>query len=192
MSDAPADGLTRLLLAARGGDVEAWGDAFERVYAELRRLADGHLRKEATPGSLQPTVLVHEAYLRLVPEEGARSQFETRRAFFGAASNAMRRILVDRARRRLSEKGGGGRRAVTFFDLGVEAEEDRVDVLSLDEALASLERRSPELAEVVRLRFFGGLSPEGIAEQLGSSVRTVGRQWRFARAWLYERMGAEG
>lgn len=169
-------------------DKQAASDLLPHVYAELRRLASvlsGRLRPGQT---LQPTALVHEAYLRLV--RGKDPGWEGRRHFFGAAARAMREILIEQARRKASLKRGGpsaGR---------VELAEDVIviappaeDLLALDESLQNLQTIRPDLAEVVMLRYFTGLSFEEAAGVVGSSVSTVKRQWRFARAWLARELG---
>ena len=186
MEDSRAE-VTAYLERLKSGDAAALDQLLPIVYRELHQMAERAMRKERSGDSLQPTALVNEAYMRLVGSSGAAPEFENRRVFFGAAAEAMRRVLIDRARARNAEKRGEGKQAVTFHDLAVEVEED-VDLLALDEALAALEGRSPEMADAVKLRFFGGLSPEEAAEVLGVSESTFFRQWRFARAWLYERM----
>ena len=181
---APSD-VTLLLQAAGDGDAGAYDRLIPILYEELRRMARGQLRRERSDHTLQPTELVSEAYLRLVA--GAAS-FENKAHFFGAASIAMRRILVDHARQRASQKRGGALQRVTFADLAVETEDPNVDLVALDEALVELEAKDGRLAKLVNLRFFGGLSIKQSAELLGLSPATVKRDWAFARAWLLERM----
>lgn len=155
------------------------------IYDDLHAMAEGQLRRERADHSLQPTELVSEAYLRLI--DGAPA-FENRAHFFGAAATAMRRILVDHARRRAAEKRGGDQVRVTFEELAVPAVEPSVDVVALDDALTALEEEEPRLARVVELRYFVGFSIDETAEMLGVSTATVKRDWTYARAWLMDRM----
>jgi RNA polymerase sigma factor (TIGR02999 family) len=176
--------ITRLLDRWAEGDTEALKSLMPLVYDELRRLADAHLRHERAEHTLQPTALVHEAYLRLSGLKEMR--LDNRAHFFGAAAEVMRRVLVDHARRRNAEKRGGGVRPVTEVDPAFETPLDlRLDLLALDEALNELAAFAPDKARVVELRFFGGLSVEETAEFLTMSPATVKRHWAFARAWLY-------
>jgi len=181
--------VTRLLAAARGGERPALQELYALVYSELRGLAEARLRRERRGHTLQPTALVNEVYLRLDP---SKDSWENRRHFFGAASQAMRRILVDHARRRLADKRGAGLERVTLADLDIASPEADLDLVALDTALEGLERDEPRLAEVVTLRVFAGMSIEQTAEALELSPATVKRDWVFARAWLAERMGSSG
>ncbi|MEO0649512.1 MAG: ECF-type sigma factor [Planctomycetota bacterium] len=156
----------------------------ELAHAELRRMAEWEMRREAPGRTLQPTALVHEAYLRL----GGEVDWEGRAHFFGAAAQAMRRVLIDEARKRQAAKRGGGAERVSLSELVDGAEGDDLDLLALDEALDRLEAESPRLAEVVRLRYFVGLSVEATADLLGVAPVTVKRDWKYARAWLLSRM----
>jgi RNA polymerase sigma-70 factor, ECF subfamily len=183
----PGD-LTLLLQAAGSGDREAYARLYEAVYAELRRVAGANLRREASGHTLQPTALVNEAYLRLAPD----TAWENRRHFFGAAAEAMRCILVDHARKRRSGKRGGDFERVTLYGVDVAADDRVVDVLAVDAALTELAASRPRLAQLVGLRCFAGMSIEEAAEALGISAATAKRDWAFARAWLVERLGAEG
>jgi RNA polymerase sigma factor (TIGR02999 family) len=176
--------ITRLLAAA-DGDPAAASRLYEAVYGELRALAAASLRRESAGHTLQPTALVNEAYLRLLPGQAG---WENRRHFFGAAAQAMRRILVDHARRRAAVKRGDGLERVTFTDLAVAIPEPDVDVEALEEALVALEAEDARLAQVVTLRYFGGFGIEEIGQILGTSPATVKRDWEFARTWLYERL----
>jgi RNA polymerase sigma factor (TIGR02999 family) len=180
--------VTRLLGAAGAGDRAALERLYLQVYDELRRLAESRLRRERAGHTLQPTALVNEAYLRLDPEA---STWENRRHFFGAAAQAMRRILVDHARQKLANKRDGGAR-VTLADLDIQAPEEDLDVLAVSEALDVLAQEDPRLSEVVSLRFFAGMSVEETARALDVSPITIKRDWAFARAWLCERIGASG
>jgi RNA polymerase sigma factor (TIGR02999 family) len=183
--------VTRILDGAAGLTRE---QVLERlapvVYDELRTLAAAHLRRERPDHSLQPTALVHEAYLRLVG--GEHAPWEDRGHFFRAAARAMRRILIEQARRRGRQKRGGGRVRVSL-DVPLASTWDDPDrMLALDEALRRLEGQDPRSAEVVQLRYFGGLSVRETAEALGTSERTVKREWTFARAWLRNALGEGG
>jgi RNA polymerase sigma factor (TIGR02999 family) len=176
MSDA-----TRLIEAAAGGDRKAAADLLPLVYDELRRLAAAKLASEAAGHSLNPTALVHEAYLRLIGDQ----QFAGRGHFFAAAAEAMRRILIEQARRKRSQKRGGGWRRVDLDQAEAITTSPPEDLLALDEALQRLSRRDPTASRLVELRFFAGLSIEQAAEALGLSTATAYRHWTFARAWLH-------
>jgi RNA polymerase sigma-70 factor (ECF subfamily) len=181
--------VTRLLVAARDGERRALEQLYAVVYGELRGMAEAQLRRERGGHTLQPTALVNEVYLRLDP---ARDSWQNRRHFFGAASQAMRRILVDHARRRLADKRGAGLERVTFADLDVAAPQADFDLVALDGALEELQHDEPRLAEVVTMRVFAGMSIDETAQALELSPATVKRDWNFARAWLADRMGAAG
>lgn len=159
------------------------------VYEELRRIAAARMAQEAAGQTLQPTALVHEAWLRLVGEGGRN--WQNRAHFFGAASEAMRRILIESARRKARLKRGGGQVRVDLdsFELAAASPDERV--LLIDEALARLEKKNPELGRIVSLKFFGGLTNDEVAEMLGVNEKTVRRQWTFAKAWLLENISAE-
>jgi len=172
--------VTRLLEAAAGGDRQAAADLLPLVYDELRRLAAAKLAVEAPGHSLNPTALVHEAYLRLVGDQ----QFDGQGHFFAAAAEAMRRILVNHARDRNRLKRGGGRRRVDLDRLTGLAAAGDDDLLGLDDALDRLAEDYPAAAELVKLRFFGGMTLGEAAEALGMFRRTADRHWSFARAWL--------
>ena len=178
--------LTELLRQAGGGNAVAQRRLLEQVYDELRRQAGSMMRRERPGHTLQPTALVHEAYMRLQTD---RVSWENRAHFFGAAAEAMRRVLVEHARKRASLKRGGDIALVTFDELHIESPEHaEVDILAMHEALAALEHQDPRLANVAKLRFFVGLSVEETAEVLSCSKATVKRDWTFARAWLFDRM----
>src|SRR5262245_24381739 len=179
--------VTRLLAAVRGGQQQALEQLYALVYGELRGMAEARLRRERSGHTLQPTALVNEVYLRLDPD---RDSWQNRRHFFGAASPAMRRILVDYARHRMADKRGAGIERVTLTDLDVVAPEVDLDLVALDEALEELSRDQPRLAEVVTMRVFAGMSIEETAQAMEISPATVKRDWLFARAWLPERIGA--
>lgn len=175
--------LTRILDRANQGDPKAANELLPLVYAELRKLATARMAQESPGQTLQPTALVHEAWLRLVGD--ANPQFDGRAHFFAAAAEAMRRILVDNARRKKALRHGGGqlRLDVQDLDLAVAAKED--ELLAVSEALDALGAENAHLAELVKLRFFAGLTHEEIATAFQVSVPTIERRWAFARAWLY-------
>jgi RNA polymerase sigma-70 factor, ECF subfamily len=177
--------VTRLLGAAGSGDRAALEQLYEHVYGELRAMAESGMRRERSGHTLQPTALVNEVYLRLKPESG---EWESRRHFFGAAAQAMRRILVDHARRKHAGKRGAGLERVTLSDLDISAEENELDVIAVNAALDRLAEEDPRLCEVVNLRFFAGMSIEDTARALEMSPATVKRDWAFARAWLCEQI----
>lgn len=159
------------------------------VYDELRRLAARYLRRERPGQTLQPTALVHDLYLRLLQDSAL--SWQNRAHFFGIAAQSMRRILIERARARGAAKRGGGRVRVTFDpELGIAAADSPVDIETLDDALTRLAAMDPDLARVVEVRFFGGLSIEEAAETLGVSPATVKRRWTLARAWLVRDLGS--
>lgn len=171
-----------LLEAAREGDSEASGRLFEVVYAELRRLAAHKMTLEARNHTLQPTALVHEAWLRLGAD--AQPNWRNRAHFFAAASEAMRRILIDAARRKSAKRRGEGTSHVDVEDLQISAPADDERLLELNEALDRFAEIDSEKAEFVKLRYFLGLSLEDSAEALGISTATAKRRWTYARAWL--------
>ena len=179
--------VTRVLSAIEQGDPQATEQLLPLVYQELRALAAQKLAQETPGQTLQATALVHEAYLRLVDQEKL-PHWDSRGHFFAAAAEAMRRILVDRARaRRRLKRGGGGRRV--DLDLGrIPDDTPDDDLLELDEALEQLESDDPVSARLVKLRFFAGLGQGEAAEALGLPRRTADRHWAFARAWLYDRL----
>jgi RNA polymerase sigma factor (TIGR02999 family) len=184
--DPDAGEITRLLERWGTGDLESFHVLMPLVYDELKRLADHYLRNERQGHTLQPTALVHEAFLRL---RGVREMHLNNRAhFYGAAAQVMRRVLVDSARRRHAEKRGSGESAVELT-AALEAPVDmRLDLLALNEALEALEAVAPDQAKVIELRFFGGLSVEETAAFLDISPATVKRRFAFARTWLYRRL----
>ena len=180
--------LTRLLEAAHRGDRRATAELLPLVYDELRRLAAARLAGERPGDTLQATALVHEAYLRLVgPAEG--KGWETRGHFFAAAAEAMRRILVDHVRHKKSLKGGGDRARVELREDAATAPERSDEILAVDEALAGLATADPQAAELVKLRYFAGLSIDEAARALNISPRSADRLWAYARAWLRRAVG---
>lgn len=181
--------LTQLLQQAGSDDVA--GDAvLPRVYDELRRLAGAQMGRESAGHTLQATALVHEAWMSLVGPDGEALSWDSRAHFFGAAALAMRRILVDRARRVQSEKHGGNMRREPLDGVDKAFDPDDVDFVALDEALDVLAARDPRAAKVVELRFFGGLSVEDTALVMSVSERTIAREWSVARAWLARELAA--
>lgn len=185
MNDAPVNRATDTLLASADGSARAADELFEQVYAELRALAGSYLRRESPDWTLGATALVHEAYLRMIDQ--TRTDWRGRAHFFAVAAQAIRRVLVDHARRRKAAKRGGGARAAPAQTLADAAEPEPlppVDLLALDEALDKLESLNARHARVVQLRFFGGLGLAECAEVLGVARSTVSEDWGAARAWL--------
>jgi RNA polymerase sigma factor (TIGR02999 family) len=176
--------VTSILSAIERGDPHAAAQLLPLVYDELRQLAAQRLSQERPGQTLQATALVHEAYLRLVDVEKAQ-QWNSRGHFFAAAAEAMRRILVDQARRKRRRKHGGDRQRIDL-DEAFAAVDAREDLLALDEALTQLAAREPAKAELVKLRYFAGLSLEQAAACLGISLATAKRYWAVARAWLFD------
>lgn len=181
MSDS-SDNVTQMLSAAASGDKQAAEDLIPIVYAELRKLAAWRLKREPDAQTLQATALVHEAYLRLSPGE---QQWDGRQHFFSAAGEAMRRILIDRARRRKAIRHGGDWKRTGFVDdVIANPESQDEEILVIHEFIDRLAQIEPRKAEVVKLRYFVGMTIEECAEALGISVPTAKRDWLFARAWL--------
>lgn len=179
--------ITHMLAAVSKGDPKATHDLLPLVYAELRRLAERRLAVERPGQTLNPTALVHEAFLRLVGPSNALD-WDSRGHFFGAAAEAMRRILIDQARRKRRHKHGGGRKRVDFdhVDLASGCRDD--ELLALDEALESFATKHPQRAALVKLRYFAGLTMDQAASALGISPATADRYWAYARAWLHREL----
>jgi RNA polymerase sigma factor (TIGR02999 family) len=177
--------MTVILNRAEQGDPHAAAELLPLVYEELRRLANARMANEAAGQTLQPTALVHEAWLRLV---GNGQQWDGRGHFFAAAAEAMRRILIDRARRKRRLKHGGEMRRVDFTTLDVASQTDDEQLLAVDEALQKLEARDPVGAQLIKLRFFAGLPNVEAARVLGIPERSAKRTWAYARAWLFEEL----
>ena len=175
--------VTRILSAIEQGDPQAAGQLLTLVYDELRRLAKQRLAREKPGQTLQATALVHEAYLKLVNGEEVR-RWDSRGHFFAAAAEAMRRILLDNARRKRAEKHGGRLERHDLEAIDVAAPAPSRDLLALDEALTKLESEDPVKAQLVKLRYFAGLTEEDAAMALGLSRTTVQRHWRYAKVWL--------
>ena len=174
--------ITQLLVAWSGGRREALDDLLPLVYDELRRLASRYLRHEPVDHTLQPTALVHEAYMRLIDQR--KVQWRNRAHFYGVAAQIMRRVLVDHARAHNYQKRGGGARPLSLDEAVVASPDRAPDLLALDEALERLTKQDPRKGKVVELRFFGGLSVEETAAVLNVSPFTVIRDWNFVKAWL--------
>ncbi|MBS0383279.1 MAG: sigma-70 family RNA polymerase sigma factor [Proteobacteria bacterium] len=181
MGTSPA-GITILLKAWSGGDETAFTRLVERVYPELRIMARRYMKDERQAHSLQATALVHEAYLRLV--DVTQVDWRDRAQFFAMAAQMMRRVLVDTARARDAHKRGGGLIKVTLDESAIPPDASERSILDVDEALTTFSRIAPRQAKVVELRCFGGLTEEEIVTTLGISLRTVRRDWDFAKAWL--------
>lgn len=184
LSHASMSDTTVLLAAVEQGDPRAADQLLALVYDELRRLAAFKMAQEAPGQTLQPTALVHDAWLKLVGA-GDRT-FENRAHFFAVAAEAMRRILIDRARRRRTQRHGGHYKRVELQETGLAAPAEDDQLLAMDEGLEKLSRAYPVQAQVVKLRYFGGMTNEGIAQALDLSVSTVKNYWTFARAWLFD------
>jgi len=175
--------ITRLLSAFQEGEPEAEARLMELTYRELQKIAKGHLRRERSARSLQTTDLVHEAYIRLTGQTA--TNWRDRNHFFQAAAHVMRQVLIDRARKRHADKRGAGAPAISLDEALDLANEKSEDLLLLDDALSRLEAVNSRQCRIVEMRFFAGMSEDDIAEVLGVSARTVNREWRMARAWLY-------
>ena len=184
------DDVTQILFKIESGDQNASEELLPLVYAELRSLAASRMSRERTDQTLQPTALVHEAYIRLVGAHTTQ-HWDSRGHFFAAAAEAMRRILVDAARQRNALKRGGDRQRIELPELAEIAQTNHLDLLALDEALCQLEQEQPKKAQLVKLRFFAGRSLEETAKYLGVSRATAQRDWALARAWLYGRLHPE-
>lgn len=198
MSGGSRQDVTELVEAATRGDARAADELLPVVYEELRRLAQAHLSREPAGQTLQPTALVHEAYLRLLGgQPGDTVKWDNRGHFFGAAARAMRHILVERARRHAAEKRGGGRQREELDEaiatIATDSKGDEpLDLVALDRALDELERRDKLQCDVVMLRYFAGLTIEQAAAALAMSPATVKNKWSFARAWLRRALTEDG
>jgi RNA polymerase sigma factor (TIGR02999 family) len=179
--------ITQLLQRWSVGRQDALDQLLPVIYSELRRLAASYLRRERRDHTLQPSALVHEAFLKLVDQHDVR--WQNRAHFFGIAAQMMRRILVDHARAHGAHKRGAGERPLSLEEASIAAPVVDVDVVALDEALTRLATVDPQQSRVVELRFFGGLSIQETAEVLHISPATIGREWKVAKAWLYAELG---
>ena len=191
MSSAPPHPITRVLKAIQSGDSKASAELFSLVYDALRQLSRALMANKAPGQTLEPTALVHEAYLRVAAQGDAG--WESRAHFFGAAAQAMRNILVDQARRRSALKRGGGRRrqSLELEDEELAIESPHEDIIALDEALERLEREDRRKGQIVNLRYFAGLTVPETAEVLQVSTATVEREWRYIRVWLFRQIEGE-
>jgi RNA polymerase sigma factor (TIGR02999 family) len=189
MQSADSKSLTQLLIDAGEGNDAALNQILPQIYDELRRLAGSYMRRERSDHTLQPTALVHEAYLRLIDQR--RVNWRNRAQFLGMAANMMRRILVNHARDRVAEKRGGSAARVTL-SVAEGPEQPELDLVAVDEALEKLADLDPRKTQIVEYKFFTGLTTEEIAEVLGISVATVEREWKFARAWLFAALKTPG
>lgn len=182
MTPLSAD-VTRLLVASSEGDQEALDKLLPLVYTELRKLAERYLHRERPDHTLQATALVHEAYIRLIDQDVS---WQNRAHFFGVAAEMMRRILIDHARKHQAAKRGSGGIKISLDDALELTDERATELVALDDALKALAEFDPQKSRIVELRFFGGLSIEETAEVLGIGTATVIRQWKMAKAWLYQ------
>jgi RNA polymerase sigma factor (TIGR02999 family) len=185
VTDNEPKDVTQLLIRLTDGNTQVLDDLLPLIYGELRQFANRYLRRERSDHTLQPTALVHEAYLKLVDQKNVR--WQNRAHFFGVAANMMRRILVDHARKHTADKRGGEAEKLPLEEeiLVVSSDEKSMELLALDEALENLAKIDEQKSRIVELRYFGGLSVEETAEVLGVSPITVKRQWRMAKAWLF-------
>ncbi len=181
---------TNRLLRLRHGDADAENALFRRIYDDLRALAQRQMRGQPAHHTLQPTALANEVYLRLI--DGNRVEPSDRRHFMALAARAMRSILVDHARRRSADKRGGGVKPLPFDEVLDSFESRSVDLTALDDALGELAEKNVRHARIVELRFFGGMTNEEVGAFLDISRRTVEREWRLARAWLWRELADDG
>ena len=186
---AETDQITQVLQAIGRSEGGAAAELLALVYGELRRLAAAWMARESSAQTLQPTALVHEAWLRLVADK--ERTWQNRAHFFGAAAEAMRRILIENARRKSRLKHGGGQARLDIEDLELAETPPDDNILLINEALEHLEAEDAGLARIVVLKFFGGLTIREVAESLELSERTADRQWAFAKAWLYRYISAQ-
>lgn len=190
MSKEESGEITLMLMEMTDGNHEVVDKIYPHIYDELRRLAGSYLRRERSDHTLQPTALVHEAYMKLIDQ--TRVKWQNRAHFFGIAAQIMRRILMDHARKHLAGKRGGNADVLPLEEeILVVSQDKSAELLALDDALEQLEKLDPQKAKVVELRYFGGLSIEETAEVLGISVPTVNRHWRMAKAYLYSELSAD-
>jgi len=182
--------MSTLLRGVADGDAVAGERLFPLIYSELHRIASAYMAGERPEHTLQPTALVHEAYLRLVGDGREGAQYQDRRHFVAAAAIAMRRILINHAKAKATEKRGGDRATVALDEAAAVFNDRSIDLLALDEALEQLAKLDPTQARLVELRFFGGMSVPDCAQELGVSERTVHYEWSHARAWLRAQLEA--
>jgi RNA polymerase sigma factor (TIGR02999 family) len=187
--EVPMDDMKQILQTAGRGDSRAVEDLLPLVYGELRKLAAARMRSQTAGHTLQPTALVHEAWLRLVKDE--ERTWQNRAHFFHAAAEAMRHILIEHARRKSAVKHGGGQQHVDIADWDCAAPALDERILLIDEALERLTKEHPERAKIVVMKFFGGMTDEETAAALGISERTVHRHWVFSKLWLFDKLRGE-
>ena len=186
---APSE-ITQMLIELTDGNQEVVNQILPHIYDELKRLSSSYLRRERADHTLQPTALVHEAYMKLVDQK--RVQWQNRAHFFGIAAQVMRRILMDHARKHQADKRGGDAEKLPIEEeILVVSHDKSAELIALDDALQTLAAMDEQKAKIVELRYFGGLSIEETAEVMGVSVPTINRQWRMAKAWLYSQLAAE-
>jgi len=184
MKDESPHDITQMLIELTDGNTEVVNQILPRIYDELRKLASSYLRRERADHTLQPTALVHEAYMKLIDQK--KVHWQNRAHFFGIAAQVMRRILLDHARKHNADKRGGEAEKLPIEEeILVVSHEKSAELIALDDALETLAKMDPQKAKIVELRYFGGLSIEETAEVMGVSVPTINRQWRMAKAWLY-------
>jgi RNA polymerase sigma-70 factor, ECF subfamily len=182
--------ITQMLIEMTDGNKEVVNQILPHIYDELRRLAGSYLRKERSDHTLQPTALVHEAYMKLIDQKNVK--WQNRAHFFGIAAQVMRRILMDHARKHLASKRGGDADVLPLEEEILVVSHDRsADLVALDDALNELAKFDSDKARVVELRYFGGLSIEETAEVMDVSVPTINRHWRMAKAWLYSELARD-
>jgi RNA polymerase sigma-70 factor, ECF subfamily len=189
MPDLPQEDITATLLEMSAGDENAAAKLLPYVYDELRRLAAGYLRRERPDHTLQPTALVHEAYLRLIDQ--TRADWKNRAHFYAVASEMMRRILVDHARKHHAAKRGGNETRISLDEAISFPRDVEMEVMAVDEALMDLSRLDPQQGRVVELRFFGGLTLDETAEVMAISRSTVQREWNMAKSFLYNQLSKQ-
>lgn len=187
--DTGSHEVTQLLISWSDGDKGALEQLLPMIYRSLQKIAHSHLNRERSSHTLQTTALVHEAYLKLIDQNSV--EWKNRSHFFAIASQAMRRILLDHARKQIAEKRGGEREKISLEDVDIALVTSNRELLALDEALNELEKIDPQQSRIVELRYFGGLTVEETAEVLQISPRTVAREWAMARAWLYRNLTGE-
>ncbi len=186
MNKTPPKEITQLLVAWGDGDKEALDDLMPFVYQELRRLAKNYMRNQRSDHTLQTTALVNEAYLRLI--DSSQVRWQNRTHFFAISAQLMRRILIDFARAKNANKRGGDSPKITFDERLPVSVEKETELIALDEALKELAVMSPRQAQIVEMRYFGGMNEKEIGEALEISTRTVRRDWRVAKAWLFRKL----
>ncbi|MGI9244797.1 MAG: sigma-70 family RNA polymerase sigma factor [Verrucomicrobiales bacterium] len=185
------DEISQIFEALEAGKTEAAEELLPLAYDELHRIAAQKMASERAGHTLQPTALAHEAYLRLLGPDGAEKHWDSKGHFFSAAARAMRQILIESARRKKSQKRGGGAEHTAWSDSMLEFSVPTEEVLAVDEALQTLEKEDPALAQVVLLRYFAGMTVPETAAALGVGTSTVDRQWKCAKAWLHQEMKRE-